>query len=135
MDGLYVMLMASTGTCDSDAKALAVLVVGGVGVSMLPALGVDVGVVAAVAVAAFVAVGCAVAVSGPSGVDVGAFCVVVEFGGVAMGLLMVTLGVSAAMRGANDREGAAPATGTASSASNVTPSVRPRDYPSCGHCF
>ena len=115
------MLIVPAGTCASDAEALAVVVVGGVGVGVLPALGVDVGVVAVVAVvAALVGVGDGVAVGGPPGVGVGA-------SGVAIGLLMVTVGVCAAMCDANDWEGAAPATGVTSSASNVTPSARPRE--------
>jgi hypothetical protein len=82
--------------------ALAVVIVGGVGVGMLPALGVAVGVVAVVALVVVVD-----AVGRPPGIDVGAF--------------------GEAMRNANDREGAAPATGTANSASNVAPSARTRE--------
>jgi hypothetical protein len=119
-----VILIVPVGTCVSDAEALAVVVAGGVGVGVPPTLGVAVAVVVAVAV--FVAVGCGVTVGDPPGEGVGTFGVELVVGGVAMGLLMVTEGVSAAMRDANDRDGAAPAAGAASSASNVTPSARPR---------
>jgi hypothetical protein len=88
------MLIVPTGTCESVAEALAVVVVGGVGVGVLPGVAAVVGVVAAVAVGACVAVGEGVAVGRPPGVGVGAFGVATFVGGVAIGLLMV--GVPAA---------------------------------------